>query len=151
MFEALGESGNRKTQYLMIALLIVVILAASAVTVVRFFGGGGRAGRTRVARELKFECVKCGYQFEPDEKTVSSAEICDEMPALDCPQCEAKASCFQMLPCPKCGKYYLRQSVRRWALARGRQGSPASQPEAAADICPYCGTDSGKYLSEARR
>ncbi|MHC4982174.1 MAG: hypothetical protein ACYTF6_03270 [Planctomycetota bacterium] len=133
----------------MIGVLIVVILGALGITVWRLVGGERSASPGE--RGVMFQCMECKHQFPPEQiKEQQAARMEESRGGFDCPKCGAKQSCYQMIRCPKCGKYYLSEFTKHMAEVFSGKKERSEEVKQWRNICPDCKTDREEYLKEKR-
>ncbi len=129
----LFRGGGDKTEYLFAAALALIVVGALYLTLKTVIWPAPQSYGMKWA-----QCEKCKAEFQVDAD--KHPEIINgETPASkkqDCPKCGAKRSAWIMNACPKCGKNFVRPSV----LHPG-----------AKDVCPFCGADYLKALTEKIR
>ncbi|MFB3894046.1 MAG: hypothetical protein ACE15C_18720 [Phycisphaerae bacterium] len=146
------EIGGRQlasTEYLLGGLLGVIIVGALVMVIYQqFIRGSGPTGVQGDGKlHYKCEVPSCGNEFiidpnppgPPDGKGPPMGpgprmDMAMGPQPMDCPKCGARQSCWPMILCPKCHKYYLPQEKIRPGM--GPQPSPQVR-----NVCPYCGTD----------
>lgn len=121
-----SRSGD-KTEFLFAIALGAVIVLALALTVYFTVIKSDRPAAAAGTGLAMYQCEKCKAEFSVDPQKVADLVDADTMRdrLADCPKCGAKKSAWPMVKCPHCGKYYVRESLRR---------------PSATDVCPYCKT-----------
>lgn len=129
-----------------LGLIIITALVGSI-----WYSFGSRSGADLSKDLLHYKCTQCGYEltitrsdlFRPPGMAGPDDITIGPYGRPNCPQCKARDSCLPMVKCPKCGKYYIPDTIRYpEAVRRGVD---------VRDICPYCKTDRAKWEAEHRK
>jgi len=124
----LGQAAGRPLQ-----ILAGLGLACAVGAVIYVSTGTG--GTARHYGQMHLKCRGCGHEFQMGTAAVAEirGKAGDPFRKMACPKC-GKESAEEMVPCSKCGKYFL-----------------AGPTESVAPLkCPHCGYDPDAAGSETR-
>ncbi len=156
-----GAGGGLNMDYVVaggLALLIVLALGFAVYgaffrTPGTDFGGDGK--NHFICDECQHEVVLTQEQTAQRRRESRSEE---EVLLLDCPNCQAKKSCYPAVHCPECGTYYVLNDTKvraRMQAEEQRLGRPLTEreyerfeSESKKTNCPKCGTNRADYYRE---
>jgi hypothetical protein len=127
---------GEKTQWLLIGGLLVLIIGSLVLFVMSVFGR--RDTRPAGWKQLPIKCIRCDKEYLPEKEQERQLRAQEEKggsekpQGADCVKCGAKAACYRMIRCLKCGKFY----EPKWI----RLDRPPTEQEKER-ICPYCGAN----------
>ena len=128
------DSSGGKIFAIAAVVLVCVAILAAVYSIVR---STDRPQAPKAGEDpFTFLCDRCGAVFTQTLKELppefQERYRQQELGAVDCPKCGAKASAYIPYTCPNCKKYYLTEACR----------DPSAPPPAdpADSRCPHCGT-----------
>lgn len=129
-----GGFRNRKELLLGIGLGAVVLISVGLIIYGAFIKDPVGAPTPRM---LHMACTECGHDFEMNEKDQPWEKLQkayprirpSDYPRADCPKCGGDLTCVEARQCPKCGAYF-------------------APPQTGEIVCPKCGVDVGRYVSQ---
>jgi len=135
------RSGAAKMDYIFGGALGVIIIGAMVLAVVYGLGGNSKV----TTPEIHYKCTKCGAEFLSTKRPMGDKMDPNQMgpKPIDCPKCGAKDSAYPMTKCPKCGKWFLRDSTVH--PEKRMMGQPVN------DKCPSCGLNYRNWVLEQNK